>query len=116
MITTRSDIAAAVGVVCKYMSNPSKQHWITVKRIFRYLKGILSFYLEYKATGNKIHLTGYSDANWTGDLDKRRSTTRFTFLVNSGSISWSSKLQTTVALSTTEAEYMALAETIKEVI
>jgi len=116
MIATRPDIAAAVGVVCRFMSNPTRQHWTAVKRILRYLKGTKHFSLQYQATGDKVKLTGYSDSNWAGDLDTRRSTTGYTFLVNSGSISWSSKIQTTVALSTTEAEYMALSETTKEVI
>ena len=87
MIATRPDVAAAVGIVCRYMSNPAKQHWVAVKRILCYLKGTVNHYLEYKATGNGIQLIGYSDSNWAGDLDTRRSTTGYNFMISSGSIS-----------------------------
>ena len=110
MLGTRPDIAYAVGAVSQYCSNPGRQHWMAVKRIFRYLKGTVNHAIEYKAGG----LIGYSDADWAGSLDDRRSTTGYVFLLAGGSVSWSSKKQPTVALSTVEAEYMALSQATKE--
>lgn len=104
---TRPDIAAAVGAVSKYLENPGQEHWTAVKRIFRYLKGTMDLGLVFKSENTL--LSGYSDANWAGDLDTRRSTTGFVFKVGNCTVSWVSKRQPTVALSTAEAEYMALA-------
>lgn len=113
MLGTRPDIAYAVGAVSQYCSNPGRGHWTAVKRIFRYLKGTRNYALEYKGSG---HLVGYSDADWAGNVDDRRSTTGYTFLIAGGAVSWSSKKQPTVALSTTEAEYMALSHATKEAV
>ena len=71
--------------------------------------------LEYNEAGNK-HLIGYSDADWGGDLAERKSTSGYVFLLAGGAISWSSKKQSTVALSTTEAEYIAMCHASKEAI
>jgi hypothetical protein len=112
MLGTRPDIAYAVGAVSQYCSNPGRGHWTAVKRILRYLKGTMNFSLEYKGTNEQ--LIGYSDADWAGNIDDRRSTTGYVFLVADGAVSWNSRKQPTVALSTTEAEYMALAHATKE--
>jgi hypothetical protein len=112
MLGTRPDIAYAVGAVSQYSSNPGRSHWTAVKRIFRYLKGTTNYALEYEASDSK--LVGYSDADWAGNIDDRRSTTGYIFLIAGGAVSWSSKKQPTVALSTTEAEYMALTQATKE--
>jgi hypothetical protein len=114
MLGTRPDIAYAVGAVSRYNSNPGESHWRAVKRIFRYLKGTRDLELHYGKTGKT--LCGYSDADWAGDADDRRSTTGFTFLLGGGAITWKSQKQPTVALSTTEAEYMALCHSAKEAI
>jgi hypothetical protein len=111
MLGTRPDIAYAVGATSRYCSNPGPSHWVAVKRIFRYLKGTMNHELEYKGQGQLI---GYTDADWAGDIDDRRSTTGYTFIVGGGSVTWNSRKQQTVALSTTEAEYMSLAEAAKE--
>jgi len=63
-----------------------------------------------------INVRGYADANWGGDVDTRKSTTGYVFVVNNGAISWTSRRQTTVALSTMEAEYMALSDSTREAI
>ena len=112
MLGTRLDIAFAVGAVSRYSSNPGELHWRAVKRIFRYLKGTIGHAVEYKRDGSDIH--GYSDADWAGDPDSRRSTTGYTYILAGGAVTWSSKKQPTVALSTTEAEYMALTQAAKE--
>jgi hypothetical protein len=111
---TRPDIAVAVGEVAKYSNNPGKQHWMAVKRIMRYLKETIDFGI--KCDPKSIELVGYSDADWAGDLDSRRSTTGYLFKLGNVPICWKSKRQPTVALSTAEAEYMALSMAVQTVI
>jgi len=102
-----------VGVVSKFCANPTQSHLTAAKRIPRYLKGTVYLSLSYKkcADGNLI---GYSDADWAGDVDDRHSTSGNVFLL--GAVSWLSKKQATVALSTTEADYVALSTAIQEAI
>jgi hypothetical protein len=114
MTGTRPDIAYAVGATSVYNSNPGEKHWKAVKRIMRYLKGSRDFELEYKSTNDPMH--GYSDADWGGNADDRRSTTGYTFIMSDAAVCWGSKRQPTVALSTTEAEYMALTQATKEAV
>ena len=111
---TRPDLAVATGAVAKYCENPGPQHWAAVKRIFRYLKGTLDLGILFNPKNGT--LVGYSDADWAGDLDSRRSTTGYLFMIGGVPISWKSKRQATVALSTAEAEYMALSAASQEVI
>ena len=114
-IATRPDIAQAVGVVSKFNSKPTEAHLTAVKRILRYLKGTADQALKYEKSEDGA-LVGYSDADWAGDLDDRHSTTGNLFLMVGGPISWASKKQATVALSTSEAEYVALSSATQEVI
>lgn len=116
---TRPDIAASVSIVSRFLAKPQIRHWEAVKRIYRYLKASSHHALHISAQGNDdviAQLHGYCDADYAGDFDTRRSTTGYTFSLGSGSISWMSKRQPTVALSTTEAEYMAATEAAKEAI
>jgi hypothetical protein len=87
---------------------------MAVKRIMRYLKG--SLHLKLQLRGQHIKLKGYCDADWAGDVNDRRSTTGYVFSLGDGVVSWSSKRQPTVALSTTEAEYMAASHCTREAI
>ncbi len=89
------------------------EHWTAVKRIFRYLQGTLQIKLQFGATPSK-EVLGYYDADWGGDLEDRRSTTGFVFIIGGGAISWSSKRQPTIALSTTKAEYMANTQVVED--
>lgn len=114
MVCTRPDIAHAVGLVSRYLSNPGKVHWEAVKWIFRYLRGTSKLCLCYG--GGKPILQAYTDADMAGDLDNRKSTSGYLFTFSGGAISWQSKLQKCVALSTTEAEYIAAVEAGKEMI
>ncbi|KAM1696422.1 hypothetical protein ACFXTN_027951 [Malus domestica] len=117
MVCTRPDISQAVSIVSRYMHNPGKGHWQAVKWILRYILGTVDVGLLFqqdKVTGQ--YVVGYVDSDYAGDLDKRRSTTGFVFTIAGGPVSWRSILQSTVALSTTEAEYMAVTEAIKEAI
>lgn len=104
---TRPDLTFAVNNVSRFNNNPGKPHWEAVKRILRYLKGTSSLKLEY-SKNDKSRIVGYSDADWGGDQDDRRSCTGYVFTFSGGAISWASKRQATVALSSAEAEYMAM--------
>ena len=114
MVCTRPDIAHAVGVVSRFMSNPGREHWEAVKWLFRYLKGTSKVALHFKK--NDAILEGFSDADLGGCLDTRKSTTGYIFTLGGTAVSWMSRLQKSVALSTTEAEYMAISEAGKEMI
>ena len=111
---TRPDIAHAVGIVSKFNAAPTQAHLMAVKRIFRYLKGTIDLKLQYRSDGE--NLLGYSDADWANDVDDRHSTTGNVFTMSGGAISWLSQKQTTVALSTAEAEYIALGSATQEAI
>jgi len=90
------------------MENPKESHWASAKRLLRYLKGTLEYGLFYQKE-TKTGLVAYSDRNYAGDLDDRRSTSGAVFLIGSAAVSWMSKKQPVVSLSTTEAEYIAAA-------
>ena len=98
------------------MACPGREHWQAVKWILRYLKGTTDVGLIFDRAKMSDSVVGYVDSDFAGDLDKRRSLTGYLFTLSGSVISWKATLQTTVALSTTEAEYMALAEAVKEAI
>ncbi|RVW79759.1 Retrovirus-related Pol polyprotein from transposon TNT 1-94 [Vitis vinifera] len=114
MVCTRPDLAFAISVVSRFMSNPGKAHWEAVKWIMRYLKGSSSVCLVYGNGDVSSGLVGFTDSDHEGDLMKRRSLTCYIFTLFGCAISWRASLQPTVALSTTEAEYMSLTEGVKE--
>ena len=114
-IATRPDIAQAVGAVSKFNSCPTETHLTGVKRILRYLKGTINLGLKFEKTADSS-IIGFSDADWAGDLDNRHSTSGNLFVMSGGAISWLSKKQPVVALSTTEAEYVALGAATQEVV
>ena len=114
MVATRPDIAHAVGVVSRYMSNPDKAHWEAVKCILRYLSGTQSKCICYGKSD--LQLQGYCDADMAGDLDTRKSTSGYVFTIAGGAVSWCSRFQKIVALSTIEAEYISATEASKEAI
>lgn len=115
MIGTRVDLAYPVGVISRYMSKPLKEHWQAVKWVLRYIKGSTGLKLVFKRQ-ERFVLSGYCDSDFSGELDHMRSTGGYVFTLGGGTISWRSSLQRVVALSTTEAEYMALAEAGKEAV
>lgn len=113
MVGTRPDLAYAIGMVCRFMSSPIKIHWQAVKWILRYLRGSTKVKLAYTNEG-KFVVKGYCDADYGADLDKRRSVTGMVFKVGGNVVSWRSSLQKSIALSTTEAEWIALGEASRE--
>jgi hypothetical protein len=114
-VTVRPDIAHAVGVLSKYMSCPTDQHWKAAKGVLRYLAATLEVGITYGLTSGKAaDLYGWCDADFASDKDTRRSTTGYVFVVSGGAVSWGSRRQPTVAASTTEAEYMAASSAVKE--
>ncbi len=117
---SRPDITYAVHHVAKFSSQPTKEHWTAVKRIMRYLQGTINYGLCYTKGGSVDgeigNILGYSDADWAGDVNDRKSTSGYLFQVCNGTVSWRSKKQTCVALSTAEAEYMALSSAAQEAV
>lgn len=101
---TRPYIAHSVGIVSRFMHSPSKHHVGAVKRIFHYIAGTPNFDIWYHKADD-MKLVSYGDSDWAGSLYDRKSTSAYVFTLGSGVISWSSKKQSTVALSSTEAEY-----------
>ena len=114
MVCTRPDIAYAVGVVSRFMTNPGKAHWEAVKWILRYLKGTSTSCLCF-GSGDPV-LQGYTNADYAGDKDRRKSTSGYLMTYAGGAVSWQSRLQKCVSTSTTEAEYIAAVDAGKEVL
>ena len=108
---TRPDIAFAVQTVSRFSTKPGPAHWEAVKRIFRYLKGTSELWLSYGMKDMK--LTGYTDADGSMAED-RHAISGYAFLIHGGAVSWSAKWQEIIALSTTEAEYVAITHAAKE--
>jgi len=112
--TTRPDIMFAANVLSRYNANPGKTHWKAAKHTLRYLIGTSNLGITYAKSGKPLH--AYVDSDWGGNIDNRRSCTGLALILGGGPINWKSKQQKSVALSTMEAEYMALLEVVKEVI
>ncbi|KAD6453846.1 hypothetical protein E3N88_08552 [Mikania micrantha] len=103
---TRPDLAYSVSLVSRFMQKPSKTHLGAVKRIMRYIAGTYEFGLWYDQLG-ELELVGYTDSDWAGCGDDRKSISANIFMLGNGAVSWSSKKQSSVALSSSEAEYIA---------
>jgi hypothetical protein len=115
MVLSRPDIAFAVSQVAQYCQNPGPAHWKGVQRIFSYLHGNSHYGLCFNGNA-KDDLTGYTDADYAGDLDTRKSTSGYVFIYQGGAVSWASRRQRCTSLSTTESEFLAACETAKEAI
>eukprot|EP00253_Pinus_taeda_P011152 PITA_11152 len=119
MVCTRPNIAHVVGVLSRFMSKPGKEHWVAVKQVFRYLCGTSDYGLCYQGRpglDRVLDIYGFVDVDWAGDLDQIRSTSGYVFNLFGGAVSWMSKKQSVVALSTTEEEYMAATHASKEAV
>ena len=112
MVETRPDIAFAISVTSRYAKNPSHLHIEAVKMILKYLKGSKDRGIVYG--GGTLDIEGYSDSDWAGDKESRKSTSGYIFMLNGGPVNWCLRRQATVALSSTQAEYIALTLAAKE--
>ena len=115
LTNTRPDICFAVNTLSQYMVDPRQVHLVTAKHVFKYLKGTINYGLRY-ARDCKFGLVGYIDSDWTGSVPDRKSTSACCFSLGSAVIAWRSRKQTSVALSTTEAEYIAACATSSEAV
>jgi len=106
LTSTRPDLSLSVGIVSRFMEEPVHSHWKAVKRILRYIQGTVAHGLFYSSTGD-YRLVGFSDSDWCGDVDDRKSTAGFVFFMGGTAFTWLSKKQPIVTLSTCEAEYVA---------
>lgn len=114
---TRPDIAWIVNTLSRFMEKPNIEHWNGSKRVLRYLKATSKLRIVYPCDNN-FQLNGGSDADWSGDIEDRKSTTGYFFKLgySGGCVSWQTKKQQTVALSSCEAEYQGLAATTQEAV
>lgn len=113
---TRPEISFSVNKVCQFMSDPSEQHWIAVKRILRYLNGTLNPGLRLQPSNSpNVSVQAYCDAGWASDPDDRRSTSGAAIFLGPNLVPWWSMKQKVVARSSTEAEYRSLALATAEV-
>lgn len=111
-VCTRPDIAHAVSFLSQFNNCFSEIHWKAAKRVLRYLKGTLNYRLFFERSG--LNIAGYVDADWASCEVDRKSYTGFVFKIGNSVVSWESRKQKTVALSSTEAEYMGLSDACKE--
>lgn len=116
MTGSRPDISFCISLLSRYMSNPGPAHWEAVKWLFRYIKGTNHLSLCYRKTDDSIKVEGYVDASYASDYDNRKSTSAYYIFVAGNCVSWKSQLQPIVSLSSTEAEFIAATEAIKELI
>ena len=111
---SRLDVKQVVGMVARFQSAPKETHVLAVKRIFRYLKGTMNLGLWYPSK-KYFSLKAYSDADWAGCVDDRKSTSGGAFFLGESLVAWISKKQTSISLSIAETEYIAAAECCTQV-
>jgi hypothetical protein len=109
LVNTRPNICFAVNTLSQFQVEPRHEHWIATKHVLRYICGTLNYGLRYTASSD-IQLHGFTDSDWAGSAEDRRSTSRTCFSLVSAMISWGSRKQKYVALSTAKAEYITACE------
>ncbi|WVZ86147.1 hypothetical protein U9M48_032980 [Paspalum notatum var. saurae] len=112
---TRPDLSFPVNKICQFLHAPTTEHWTAVKRVLRYVKRTLGFGLKIQKSQSML-VSAFSDADWAGSIDDRRSTSGFCIFLGSNLVSWSARKQATVSRSSTEAEYKAMANATAEII
>jgi len=115
MLATRPDISFSITYLAQFSANPQTEHWAAMKRLLLYLNGTQEKCLEYRRSPHNLQFFSFCDADWAGNID-RRSTSGFVFMLAGAAVSWSSKRQPTVDLSTTESEIIASTHAAKETI
>lgn len=114
-VATRPDISFAISCVSRHLDNPQTGHINAVKRILKYILGTMDYGIQFNFINNNC-IVGFSDADYGGDVETRRSTSGFVFMFGNGAISWCSQRQKCVSLSTTESEYVAASQSVKELV
>ena len=114
-VSRRPDITYAVSTLTRFSSSPTQQHSTALKRVMHYLKGTTNYGIMYSKKGSQEGIC-CSDTDWTGNVNDRKSTSGNLFQISGGSVTWSSKKQSCVALSTAEAEYVALSSEAQEAV
>ena len=114
MLGTRPDISFAVIKMSQFSSNPTEEHLQKALYIVRYLSSSKELCIVYSGTGDSNGLCAYSDTDWAGDVETSRSTTGYAIFLGNGIVSWLSRRQRRVTLSSTEAEYCGMTETAKQ--
>jgi len=110
---SRPDLSFVVGLVARFMKNPHESHWKAAKRILHYVRGTVQFGIHYSAETAPL-LVGFTDSDWVGDPDDRKSTTGYVFTLGSGPITWAYKKHDAISLSSAEEEYRGAIEASKE--
>lgn len=113
VLGTRPDLSTCVNICSRQQDEPTEELWKRLKRILRYIKGTLDLELVYEAEENSI-FTRFVDSDWAGSLEDRKSTTGYFYQVYGMTVCWSTRKQSTVVISSTKAEYIALAESARE--
>ncbi len=117
-VWTRPDLAHAVSVLSKFMAHPKESHWELLRQVLKYINGTKDIKLTLGDVSKKnAHPLGlYSDADWGGDLEDRKSRSGSVALYKGGPVTWKSKKQTVTAGSTAESEYIALSDAVKSLL
>jgi hypothetical protein len=115
LVNTRPDICYAVSALSQFMSQPRQIHWVATKHVLRYLRGTIGYGLRY-ASNVDMRLLEYVDFDWAGSAVDRKSTSGCCFSLGSSMVSWCSRKHTSVALSTTEAKYIAVCMKVREAV
>ena len=116
LFATRPDICVAVIKLSMHLEKPTLGNWMQAKRVLRYLAGTIDKGIEYPRNISNLHLWAHTDSDWAGCKSTRKSTSGYVIFLDKGPICWKSKMQAIVALSSCEAEYIALVECIKEIL
>lgn len=116
LFATRPDICVAVIKLSMHLEKPTERHWMQAKRVLRYLAGTINKGVEYPKNVSNFNIWAHTDSDWAGCKSTRRSTSGYAIFLDKGPICWRSKMQSIVALSSCEAEYIALVECIKEIL
>lgn len=114
-VNTRPDVAASISILSRKVKEPTEVDWTELKRIVRYLMKTAGYKLKLITSRDGVlKLVGYCDADWSSDPLDRKSNTGYVFLLGQGSVCWASRKQTSVSLSSMEAEFIALSEACRE--
>ncbi|XP_040369503.1 secreted RxLR effector protein 161-like [Rosa chinensis] len=110
-VCSRPDISFAVNILSRYQENPGHEHWVTGKKVLRYLKRTKDYMLVYKKIeGQEFEIKAYADASYKSDMDDLKSTSGYIFILGGGAVSWKTAKQSLTAASTFQAEYIAIFE------